>query len=232
MRIYAISDLHLSGACDKPMDVFGENWNGHWEKIKDDWQSKVEDGDTVLIAGDVSWAMGLDDALVDLKEIASLKGNKFIIRGNHDYWWSSYKKINSAAPASITFIQNNAFKAGEYIICGTRGWTVPENKGNDCPGDIKLYEREQLRLKLTLDAAAAMRKSEEKIIVMMHYPPFNANFEDSAFTALIESYNADTVIYGHLHGTRSRYQMQMQKGGTNYLLTSCDLLNNRLIQIY
>lgn len=232
MKVFAISDLHLNNSTDKPMDVFGEHWIGHWDKIKEDWQNRVDEEDIVLIPGDLSWAMSLQQAKKDLDDLGKLKGNKFIIRGNHDYWWSSYSKIQKIAPPKINFLQNNAIKCGKYIICGTRGWTVPEKGLLFSDEDDKVYAREQIRLKLSLDCAKELQEEGDEIIAMMHFPPFNSFFEDSAFTLMMDSYNIRTVVYGHLHGNRSRYQHVVNKNNTDYILTSCDLVNNTLIKLF
>jgi predicted phosphohydrolase len=231
MKIYAISDLHLNNSTNKPMDIFGEQWIGHWDKIKVDWNSKVTEDDIVLVAGDISWAMSLSDAMVDLISIGELKGHKFLIRGNHDYWWSSYSKITKQAPDGISFLQNNAIKLDKYIICGTRGWTVPEDENNYPVEDKKIFDRELIRLSMCLESAKKLQTSGEEIIVMMHYPPFNSNFADSEFTKLIDKYNIKKVIYGHLHGNKSRYKLVVNKHSTDYYLTSCDILNNQLLEI-
>ncbi|MFA6867416.1 MAG: metallophosphoesterase [Clostridia bacterium] len=231
MKIFAISDLHLSNLVNKPMDIFGDKWKGHWDKIKLDWQEKVTEEDIVLIAGDISWAMSLKNACSDLEDIDQLKGKKVIIRGNHDYWWESLSKLQALPYESITFIQNNSIKFGDYIICGTRGWMVPENNQDQLPNDKKIFDREIIRLKLTLDSAKLMQQNNEKIIVMMHYPPFNSKFADSEFTSIINDYCVDKVVYGHLHGEKVRYQFVVDKKGIKYLLTSCDLLNNELLEI-
>lgn len=232
MKVFAISDLHLNNSTNKPMDIFGDQWIGHWEKIQADWNSKVTNDDIVLIAGDISWAMNTAEVATDLEEIGALNGQKYIIRGNHDYWWNSYTKICNLAPKSIHFLQNNAIKIDKFIICGTRGWTVPEDSNCYSAEDKKIFDREQIRLKLCLDSAKALQNDGEQILVMMHYPPFNSYLDDSEFTTLIDNYNISTVIYGHLHGQKSRYKLVVNKHNTNYLLTSCDILNNKLIQIF
>lgn len=230
MKVYAISDFHLSNGTDKPMDVFGEKWVGHWSKIAEEWAKEITDEDIVLSAGDTSWAMNLFEALPDLSAINDLPGKKFIIRGNHDYWWTSYKKINDCGFDSIKFIQNNAFTAGNYIICGTRGWTVADG---DLPEeDKKIFARELLRLEMTLKEAEKQFTDGKKILLLMHYPPFNSRFEDSAFTEIIERFRVAKVIYGHLHGSRSRYVSCLKKGDTEYLLTSCDYLDFRPLRLY
>lgn len=228
MRIFAISDLHLSFSTDKPMDIFGAGWEGHFEQIKDDWQSRVSDEDIVLVAGDISWAMTLNDAKRDLDELGKLKGKIFMIRGNHDYWWNGYSKVKSILPENVFCIQNNALKCGDYIICGTRGWTVPERAAD---ADEKYISRELLRLEMSLKEAQRLRTDNEKIILMIHYPPFNSRFEDSVFTEMISSYGIRIVVYGHLHGENIRFQQKVNKGITDYYLTSCDILKNKLLEL-
>lgn len=231
MKIFAISDLHLTSTEDKPMDIFGMSWVGHWDKVKLDWASKVSNDDIVIICGDVSWAMNINNAIVDLEEIDKLNGKKIIIRGNHDYWWSSYKKLTELPLKTITFIQNNAIKIDNYIFCGTRGWAVPEGE-KQTSEDKKIFDREIIRLKMTLDESKKLQSNNEKIIVMMHYPPFNSKLENSPFTDLIALYDIEKVIYGHLHGACGRFKSIVNKGITNYYLTSCDFLNNTLLEVY
>lgn len=199
MKVFAISDLHLSINNPKPMDIFGGNWDNYWDKIKKNWSEVVSPDDVVLISGDISWALKLEDAIPDLQEIASLAGKKIIIRGNHDYWWSSYSKVKNILPSSIFAIQNNAIKFDDFIICGTRLWTMPT--ANSSEHDKKIYERELIRLKMTLDEAKKLSEDNLPIILMLHYPPFNALWQDNEITSLINQYeNVKHVIYGHLHG--------------------------------
>lgn len=231
MKIFAISDLHLSIASDKPMNVFGGSWEGYWEKIKENWLNKVTENDVVLIAGDISWGMSLEQALPDLEAIAALPGKKVLTKGNHDYWWSTYKKITSLNLENMYFIQNNAVKIGDYIFCGTRGWTVDDDD-DFSPEDKKIYDREVIRLGLTLKSAEQLRVNGETIVGMIHYPPFNYRFEDSDFTKLFEEYGVKKVIYGHLHGNSARFKDIVNKRETNFYLTSCDFLKNDLLKIY
>lgn len=231
MKIYAISDLHLSFACDKPMDVFGGNWEGYTEKIKAKWQAKVKDEDVVLIAGDISWAMKLEEASDDLKWIDSLPGTKMIIKGNHEYWWKSISAVREILPPSIRAIQNDSIKIGEYIFCGTRGWVVPEEGKPLSPEDEKIYNREAERLKLTLMSAKTLQTNGEKIIAMIHYPPFGVAGEDTSFTKLFEEYGIDTVIFGHLHGYTKCKKVTV-KNNVTYYFTSCDHIDNDPVLIY
>ncbi len=232
MKIFAISDLHLTNSTNKPMDIFGESWVGYWDIIVKDWNEKVDVDDVVLLAGDTSWAMKISEVIKDLQEVDKLNGKKFIIRGNHDYWWSSYSKISSLEFQSIQFIQNNAFKIGDYIVCGTRGWTVPENNIEPSDEDKKIYNRELIRAKLALDSAKILQTNDEKMIFMIHYPPFNSQLGDSDFVKLIGEYQVDKVVYGHIHGKKARLKLVVNKGSTDYYLTSCDILENNLIRLY
>lgn len=226
MKIYAISDLHLSNSCDKPMDIFGGNWEGYTEKIIENWKAKVQDDDLVLIAGDISWAMKLEEVTADLDWIDRLPGKKIIIKGNHEYWWKSISAVREILPESIMAIQNDAIKIGNYIICGTRGWTVPEKDKELEPDDLKIYKREVERLKLTLRSAKVLKAdTDAKIIAMMHFPPYNTDRESSEFTKLFEEYEVDKVIFGHLHGYVN-CSLVSNMGGVTYYFTSCDHIKN------
>lgn len=230
MKIYSISDLHLSLTCDKPMNIFGPVWEGYWEKIAEDWKKKVSKDDIVLIAGDISWAMKLEDAVCDIKEIDKLPGKKIFIRGNHDYWWKSLTAIRNQFPDDCFVIQNDSIKIKNFVFCGTRGWTIPEN-GNPNEEDQKMLNREQQRLELSLKTAKEKMEEGDVLICMIHYPPFNSKLEDSCFTNLMEKYEVKKCIYGHLHGENSRGVLYLQKRGIEYYLTSCDKVNNQLVLI-
>ena len=231
MKIYAISDLHLSNSCDKPMDVFGGNWENYTEKIISNWKAKITDDDLVLIAGDISWAMKLEEAKSDLEWIDKLPGKKIIIKGNHEYWWKSISSVREILPDSILAIQNDAVKIGRFIICGTRGWTVPEKGKEQTEEDLKIYKREVERLKLTLMSAMTLRQDGDKVIAMMHFPPFNMDKEQSDFMKLFEEYNVDTVVFGHLHGYTVCDKVS-EVNGITYYFTSCDHINNDPKLIY
>ena len=231
MALYAIGDLHLCLGAPKPMDIFGYGWINHWQKIRADWEERVTGDDVVLIAGDVSWGMNIAQAIVDLEQIDSLPGKKIIVRGNHDYWWSTYKKICDLNLKSIFFIQNNAIKIGNCIFCGTRGWDVPENNETQSEEDKKIFDRELIRLELTLKDAEKLKTNGEEIIGMIHYPPFNSKYEDSPFVDLFLKYNVKRVVYGHLHGNQVRNSSIVDKRGTKFHLTSCDFLKNQLLEL-
>lgn len=221
MALYAISDLHLAFNDDKPMDIFGEKWSRHDEKIKNNWTKKIKEDDTILIAGDISWAMRAEDSMLDLKWIDNLPGKKIISKGNHDYWWGSITKLNSKFE-NTKFLQNNFYEYGEYAICGTRGWICP---GTDrfTEKDKKIYLRELIRLKLSLDSAK--KAGFNKYIVMLHYPPTNEKFEESGFIEIFKEYNVEKVIYGHLHGPSLSRVLNGMRDGIEYIMTSADFID-------
>lgn len=221
MALYAISDLHLSLSGDKPMDVFSEAWKDHDVRIKENWIAKVKEEDTVLLAGDLSWSMSMEDGKAELDFVAALPGRKIISKGNHDYWWGSITKLNAMYP-NMDFIQNNFFTYEDYAICGTRGWVLPGSVLFK-EEDEKIYQRELLRMKMSLDAAK--KAGYEKIIVMIHYPPVNETFKDSAFTDIFEEYEVEKVIYGHLHGNSLKRVMTGYRKGIEYILTSVDFID-------
>lgn len=229
--VYAIGDLHLSGAVDKPMDVFGKHWEGHWDRIRQDWTEQVKPEDIVLIPGDISWAMKLSQAKPDLDSIGQLPGKKVLIRGNHDYWWSSVSRVRSMLPPSLHVIQNDSLEAAGYILCGTRGWNNPGMK-DFTEHDAKVYKRELQRLRLSLEhASGKLRAEESKLIVLLHYPPFDDKGQPTEMVSLLAEYRPMHVVYGHLHGEGTAYAYEGVYQGTEYHLVSCDYLNFRLKRI-
>lgn len=232
MNIHAISDLHLSGHTPKPMDVFGRHWEGHWDRIRAAWLEMVATEDAVLIPGDISWAMTLEQAAVDLNEIAAMPGVKVLLRGNHDYWWGSIHRVRAALPAGMHAIQNDSLKLERAVVCGTRGWTCPGSQSWDGGSDGKIYERERIRLRLTLESAAKAREGGDALIAMMHYPPFNERIEPSGFTELLEQFGVDTVLYGHLHGVAAGSAFEGERGGVCYRMVSCDYLNFTPVTVF
>ena len=231
MNIYAISDLHLSLTSDKPMDIFGSGWEGHFEKIKSDWKSKVQEDDIVLIAGDISWAMKMPDALTDLNALADLPGKKVFIRGNHDYWWSGITRLRDSAPNdSFIFLQTDAVKIGEFVFIGSRGWTCP-GSSDYTDQDQKLYRREAERFRLAFLDADKLAQEGDKKVVLMHFPPFTAKQEDTLFTELFEGNKVDKVVFGHIHGA-AYFPFKAYKNEIEYILTSCDKVGFSLVKIY
>ena len=220
MNIYAIGDLHLSGEPPtKPMEIFGEHWLGHKEKIRHNWLATVTDQDVVLVCGDISWAMGVQNVAEDLAWLAQLPGRKLLLRGNHDYWWSSLAKMQQLYGEHFEFIQNDCIMVGNTAICGTRGWVLPSAE-NFTAEDEKIYKREALRLELSLKAA--QHHNPEQIIVAMHYLPLFAADEHTLFTDLMEKYHVNHCVYGHIHGENHVLTFEGEREGVNYKLVSCD----------
>ncbi len=234
MRIFAIGDLHLGFMADKPMDIFGGQWENHIENLKENWQSIVKKEDLVLIPGDLSWAMRLEETKKDFEFLESLNGTKVITKGNHEYWWKSISGVREVLPPSVVALQHDFVRFENYVITGTRGWTVPEHENDPRykEEDKKIYAREVIRVKLALEDAKKHMEEGDKLIFMIHYPPFNQRQEDSEFTKLFEEYEVDKVIFAHLHKTAGRYPLAMRKNGIDYFLTSADLVQMKPVQIY
>lgn len=227
MKIYAISDFHLCISGAKPMEIFGDGWSNYLEKIKNDWLEKVHDDDVVLIAGDISWAMKLDEAKEDIKFFDDLPGSKVFIRGNHDYWWQAISSVRSALRQNSYALQNDAIKFGNVIICGTRGWTIPEKDFKDAQ-DEKIYKREYLRLEMALKSAKDLQEEGDVIICMLHYPPFSQSKKQSEYVDLLLKYGVKACVFGHIHSNIGKYKLYENLFGIDFYLTSCDLLSNKL----
>lgn len=222
MRLFAISDLHLPGGDDKPMDVFGFHWEHHFEKIAEDWISRVSEEDVVLIPGDISWAMQTENAKEDIQAISLLPGRKILLRGNHDYWWNSITRVRAMLPNGMYAVQNDAVRLGEYVFCGSRGWT-----GEETAADRKIFNRELMRLKMSLDNALRLGGN---IIVMCHYPPVTDTGELNGAGEVLSAYPVSAVVYGHIHGTET----PVFNGfvcGMPVNCVSCDKLGFRLFEI-
>ena len=227
MSLYAIGDLHFSTLVEKPMNIFGDKWEKHEEKIISSWKDNVKDEDVVLVLGDTSWGINLTEAKPDLDIISNLCGNKIFIKGNHDYWWSSISKLN-AMYENMKFIQNNFYTYNDYAICGTRGWIDPSSDKFNSK-DAKIYAREQIRIRLSLDAAK--KSGFNKFIVMIHYPPFGEENKESELMKIFQEYNVEKVIYGHLHGPSNVKAIEGLINGVEYIMTSCDFINFDPIKI-
>lgn len=230
MKVFAISDLHLSSVCSKPMDVFGKSWENYFELICQDWQRKVSDDDLVLLPGDFSWGMRLAEALPDFDLVAKLPGTKVILRGNHDYWWNTLTQVRNALPKGFYALQNDCLRFGDVLICGTRGWICPDGD-NLSAENKKIFLREVERLKLSLAQMQQQRQPTDKVVAIMHFPPFNGRYDESEFTKQFVLANVPQVVFGHLHGKDCRSNLYMKKFGIEFYLTSCDLVGNQLVQI-
>ena len=232
MAIYAIGDLHLSldERIEKPMDVFGRSWADHDARLKANWIETVDPDDIVIVCGDISWGLRLDEAMADLKFIEELPGKKIITKGNHDLWWVSIGKLNSISE-ELVFLQNTAYITPEGVgICGTRGWICPGTDGFDSH-DQKIYQRELLRLEMSI--RDAINRGAKELIVSLHYPPSNDKFQESGFTEMLSKYNVKTCIYGHLHGREAfKNGYKGSWDGVEYKLVSLDYVDATPVKIY
>ena len=221
MRLFAIGDLHLSGGDDKPMDVFGHQWDRHFFHISEQWREKVSEEDLVLIPGDISWAMYLEDARKDLEAIAALPGRIILCKGNHDYWWNSISRVRAILPSRMHALQFSAVDAGPAVVCGTRGWIFPTKEQPLDEANQKIFLRETHRLRMALEEAQKLA-SGKPIVAMMHYPPLLNEQNDTVFTELMEKFRVHTVVYGHLHGQGILSGFTGTHHGIRYHLVSCD----------
>lgn len=228
MRIFAIGDLHLPGGDDKPMNVFGPHWEGHWNKIRTDWRARVTPEDVVLIPGDISWAMQLRDALPDLEAIGELPGRKILLRGNHDYWWGAITRVRDALPEGMYALQNDALTLDGVTFCGSRGWTNPLQSTES--EDARLYAREVARLRLSLEQARRL-EPEGRLVALTHFPPLGEGGSPTPVSELMQEFGVGDVVYGHLHGGSIRGAFSGQVEGVRYHFVSCDGLNFQLYQL-
>lgn len=219
MAIFAIADLHLDTG-DKPMDVFGSAWERHAERIFLRWEQLVAGEDIVLIPGDISWAMTLKQAQPHLDQIGALPGRKVILRGNHDYWWHSASRVRDALPEGMQLIQNDSLLLDGVLVAGSRGWLLPVVDGFT-QDDLRIYERERIRLELSL-SSARRRDEHAPLVCMMHYPPLTEAVRDTGFTELLEAHRVDRVVYGHLHGAALKGAFRGEHRGVTYHQVSAD----------
>lgn len=223
MAVFAIGDLHLPGNNEKPMDVFGSHWERHFETISEHWQRLVSPDDVVLIPGDISWAMQLPQVGDDLRAIEALPGQKIFLRGNHDYWWNAIGKVRSLLGPGSYALQNDAVQLGGHVFCGTRGWMFPNATQPLGEQDEKVFLRECLRLRMSLEQAVKL-SGGRPVTVMMHFPPLFADGVSTAFTDILEEYPVENVVYGHLHGHGIKIAFEGERNGICYHLVSCDAL--------
>lgn len=221
MSLFAIADPHLSLGTDKPMDVF-RGWDNYVDRLTENWKKLVTEDDTVVIGGDISWAMKLYETEEDFKYLNSLPGKKLLLKGNHDYWWDTLSKINRYLEEkqfdSIRIIFNNSYEAGEYVICGTRGWLIDSQSDED----KHILSRECGRLRLSLESA---KDSDKEKIVFLHYPPVYANFKSDEMISIFKEYGVKKCYYGHIHGQNMiKNAFNGELDGISYRLISCDAL--------
>lgn len=227
MALYAIGDLHLSLGANKPMDVFGGNWVGYMDKLQEGL-SIIGENDTTVLLGDLSWALGLDTAKEDFAWIDRIPGRKIILKGNHDYWWSTaakfYKFCQENGFSNQYILNNNHYEHEGYAICGTRGWFFEEDRSSDHDG--KVFRRELMRLEASLKSAGDLPK-----IVFLHYPPRYRGYECPEILQLLKQYDVRRCFYGHLHGASHGLAMEGLWDGIEFRLVSADRLNFRPFQV-
>lgn len=230
MSIYVMADLHLSTTTNKPMGIFGSRWCDHMEKIKKNWSAVVSDEDTVIVPGDISWAIDYDEAYSDFEFINSLPGKKLLGKGNHDYWWGTMAKnrafLKEHSFDTIDFLFNNAYKVENYIVCGTRGWYVDEKLQNEAnePEYQKIVAREAQRLKMSLDEAVKLQENGEQILVFFHFPPVFKSFVCEELIEILNRYNIKNCYFGHIHGTYN-VPRTFEYSGISFTLISSDFLS-------
>lgn len=240
-NIWSIADLHLSfGVPNKAMDIFGPQWIDHARTIEKNWHEKIHEDDLVLIPGDISWAMRIDEVVPDLEWIGNLPGTKLLLRGNHDYWWESLTKIKQILPPSCHLIQNNSYIWQDIGIGGARLWdsteyqfgkyidyqknsaTKPLTEEDHSSQAEKIFLRELGRLEISLKSINPRIK---KRIIMTHYPPIGADLHDSIVSGMLEKYGVNICVFGHLHNVKKGLELFGEHHGIHYALTSADYLN-------
>lgn len=230
MAIYTIADLHLSFNTNKPMDIFGQNWQNYEEKIKQNWQKNVTENDIIILPGDFSWAMYLEETEKDFKFINDLPGKKILLKGNHDYWWSTVtsmrKYLKEKEFTDIDFLYNNSYEFENKIIVGTRGWAISEEQE-----DIRLTKREVDRLELSIKDGIAKYGENKEIIVFMHYPPVTKNYMNTDYINLMKKYKIKKCFYGHLHGNSIQDAIEGIVDGIQLKLVSADGLDFKLLKV-
>ena len=227
MALYAIGDLHLSLHKDKPMDIFGSNWENHSKKLREGFAG-LSDEDVCVICGDISWGMGIEETKEDFLFIDSLPGRKIILKGNHDYWWSTAAKakrfFEENGISTIDILYNNAHNYGDIAICGTRGWFYEEEKGGE--HDKKIMRREIMRLEASLEAAGDKEK-----LVFLHYPPIFQKYFCPEIIDLLREHGVRLCCYGHLHGKSCPLSFNGWYGGTQYKLVSADFVDFKPVKL-
>lgn len=227
MSVFAIADLHLAHTMNKPMDIFGVRWENHTQKIKENWLATVGEHDTVVIAGDVSWGMRIEEAEEDFRFLEELPGRKLVLKGNHDYWWQTMKKLcefrDRVGAFSVEFLFNNAYETEEFVICGTRGWTLEHVYNAE---DEKIVNRETERLKHSIREGEKLleRHPEKEMLVFLHYPPAYGNLRCRPICDVLQESGVKRVFYGHMHNA-DRSRLVHQIAGADACLIAADALD-------
>lgn len=225
--IWGIGDLHFDYSKEKPMDVFGDNWEDHDIKIVEHWREVVGEDDIVLLPGDISWALKLNSAIPDLKIIDELPGTKYMIRGNHDYWWGSNNKLRELGMKSINFISNNSYTNDGIGFVGTRGW-MPRDADIFSEEDEKIYRRELIRLE---NSIKSLKGDPKEIIALIHFPPFNSDGSPNEFVEIMAANGVGTCVYGHLHAEGHNFVREGNFSGVDFYCVSSDYVDFRVKKI-
>ena len=227
MALYALADLHLAFGADKPMDVFGGRWEGYADKLKDGL-SVLKDGDTLVLPGDFSWALDLEQAKKDFAFLNQFPGRKLFVKGNHDYWWTTVSKFTKFCQENefcdMHLLHNTCFQYGDIALCGTRGWFFEEEK--EGTHDEKVFKRELIRLEASLKAAQGQEK-----YCFLHYPPRYKGYTCSEILELLQQYEVSRCYYGHLHGDSHKLAIEGCSGGTQFALVASDYVNFKPVLI-
>ena len=223
MSTFVIADLHLAQTMNKPMDIFGARWENHTQKIKENWHNTVSEQDTVVIAGDVSWGMRIEEAEADFRFLQELPGHKLVLKGNHDYWWQTMKKLiefrDRVGAFSVDFLFNNAYETDEFVLCGTRGWTLEHVYS---PDDQKIIARETQRLRTSIREGKKMqaRSPDKELLVFLHYPPAYANLRLQPICEVLAEEQIQRVFYGHMHNADPSRLVRQIAGASSELIAA------------
>ena len=226
MALYVLGDPHLSFRSQKPMDIFGGAWNGYVDKLREGL-SILREEDTIVLAGDISWGMSLEESTEDFAFLDAFPGRKLIVKGNHDYWWTTanktYRFWEEYGFKTLNLLHNNCYEYGGYALCGTRGWFLDEDKNGH---NQKVFNRELLRLETSLKAAG-----EKPKLVFLHYPPLYQGYSCPEILNLLEQYQVRACYYGHLHGGSHRLALEGMHGSVDYHLVAGDYLGFHPLKI-
>lgn len=226
MALYVLGDPHLSFRSQKPMDIFGGTWNGYVDKLREGL-SILREEDTIVLAGDISWGMSLEESTEDFAFLDAFPGRKLIVKGNHDYWWTTanktYRFWEEHGFKTLNLLHNNCYEYGGYALCGTRGWFLDEDKNGH---NQKVFNRELLRLEMSLKAAG-----EKPKLVFLHYPPLYQGYSCPEILNLLEQYQVRACYYGHLHGGSHRLALEGMHGSVDYHLVAGDYLGFHPLKI-
>jgi predicted phosphohydrolase len=230
-KLFAIADLHLSTSGAKPMDVFGEIWNDHADRIAEAWDATVESDDAVLLPGDLSWARTLEEASGDLSWIGARPGRKILLRGNHDSWWRSISKVRGALPEGCEALQNDALRIDDgRVIVGARGWTAPDDPWGTV-ADEKIHRRELERLRMSVEDADRRFSRDLPRVAMVHFPPWIVDREPTDVVEILEQAGVRVCVYGHLHAEDHALGVQGVRRGIRYVLVAADAIGFAPVEI-